>query len=81
MKILTRISNGRLFLAIKTPYAQCQLNHVQENSENRPPFINYGGRYGDKQHGEKRTFNSLAIHVRLLQTRESFYRIDEIFYL
>lgn len=80
MRILTRISNGRLLVAIKTPYAQCQLNHGHENSENRPPFINYGGRYGDKQHGEKRTFNSLAIHVRSLQKRESFYRMDENFY-
>ena len=52
------------FLAIKTPYAQCDLFHGQENSENRPPFVNYGGRYSDKQTGEKRTFNSLAIHVR-----------------
>jgi hypothetical protein len=56
-------SKSRLFLAIKTPYAQCDLIHGQENSENRPPFVNYGGHYDDKQFGEKRTFNSLAIHV------------------
>jgi hypothetical protein len=52
-----------LFLAIKTPYAMCDLTYGQENSEHRPPFVNYGGRYDDKQYGEKRTFNSLAIHV------------------
>lgn len=50
-------------LAIKTPYALCDLTSVYEHGEIRPPFINYGGHYDDKQHGEKRTFNSLAIHV------------------
>ncbi|CAF1448296.1 unnamed protein product [Rotaria sordida] len=48
--------------AIKTPYAQCNVTYNQENSEIRPPFVNYGGRYDDKQHGEKRTYNSLAVH-------------------
>ncbi|CAF4825041.1 unnamed protein product [Rotaria sp. Silwood1] len=48
--------------AIKTPYAQCNVTYDQESAEIRPPFVNYGGRYDDKQHGEKRTFNSLAIH-------------------
>jgi hypothetical protein len=52
-----------LFLAIKTPYGLCDLTYGQENAENRPPFVNYGGRYEDKVHGQKRTFNSLAIHV------------------
>ena len=60
------------FLAIKTPYAQCQLVHGHENAENRPPFINYGGRYDDKQRGEKRTFNSLAIHVCSQSLRNVF---------
>ena len=49
--------------AIKTPNALCDLSCREENSETRPPFINYGGRYDDKHYGEKRTFNSLAIHV------------------
>jgi len=35
----------------------------QQDSEIRPPFINYGGHYNDHQHGQKRTFNSLAVHV------------------
>ncbi|CAF1137108.1 unnamed protein product [Adineta steineri] len=48
--------------AIKTPYGLCDLTHGNENLENRPPFVNYGGRYSDKQHGQKRTFNSLAVH-------------------
>ncbi|CAF3785326.1 unnamed protein product [Rotaria magnacalcarata] len=47
---------------IKTPYALCDLAYDHESSETRPPFVNYGGRYDDKHHGEKRTFNSLAIH-------------------
>ena len=50
-------------VAIKTPYALCNLTNNEEHSETRPPFVNYGGRYDDKQHGEKRTFNALAIHV------------------
>jgi hypothetical protein len=58
-----RNSHTYLFLAIKTPYGLCDLTYGQENAENRPPFVNYGGRYQDKVHGQKRTFNSLAIHV------------------
>lgn len=56
-----------LFLAIKTPYGLCDLTYGQENTETRPPFINYGSRYDDKQNGKKRTFNSLAIHVCLIK--------------
>ncbi|CAF1232231.1 unnamed protein product [Adineta steineri] len=48
--------------AIKTPYALCNLSTKQEELENRPSFMNYGGRSNDKQGGQKRTFNSLAIH-------------------
>ncbi|CAF1557088.1 unnamed protein product, partial [Rotaria sordida] len=48
--------------AIKTPYALCDLAKDQQESEVRPPFVNYGGHYKDKQYGQKRTFNSLAVH-------------------
>ncbi|CAF2352963.1 unnamed protein product [Rotaria sp. Silwood2] len=48
--------------AIKTPYALCDLTKDEQESEIRPPFVNYGGHYHDKQSGQKRTFNSLAIH-------------------
>jgi hypothetical protein len=54
-----------LYLAIYTPYALCNLTNNEQDSENRPAFVNYGGRYNDKQYGEKRTFNSLAVHVCL----------------
>lgn len=50
-------------LAIQTPYAYCDLLSYEEDLEDRPPFVNYGGHYRDQQWGEKRTFNSLAVHV------------------
>lgn len=52
-----------MHLAIETPYAHCNLTNYSRDSEDRPPFVNYGGQYGDRQFGEKRTFNSLAVHV------------------
>ena len=53
------------FLAIKSPYAYCNPLDGQEHADTRPPFANYGGKYSDKSRGEKRTFNSRAIHVSL----------------
>ena len=55
-----------MYLAIKTPYFSCGLTRNEQDLEGRPPFVNYGGQYNDKQSGQKRTFNSLAIHVYLL---------------
>ena len=60
--------------AIKSPNALCDLAYREENSETRPPFVNYGGRYDDKQYGQKRTFNSLAIHVGRSRNRSSAVR-------
>ncbi|CAF0937965.1 unnamed protein product [Adineta ricciae] len=64
-RLLTDNCNWSNFIkrkTIKTPYGLCDLTHGNENSEIRPPFVNYGGRHSDKQNGEKRTYNSLAIH-------------------
>jgi len=61
------ISFSWIFSAINTPYALCNLTINEEDSENRPAFVNYGGRYNDKQGGEKRTFNSAAVHVCLIE--------------
>lgn len=46
-----------LNLAIQTPYASCSLTPYEQELENRPAFVNYG---------IKRTFNSLAVHVCLV---------------
>ncbi|CAF3594086.1 unnamed protein product [Rotaria socialis] len=48
--------------AVRTPYALCNLTKIQQESESRPPFVNYGGRYNDKQSGQKRTYNSFVVH-------------------
>jgi len=56
-----------IYLAINTPYALCNLSDIEHESEKRPPFVNYGGHYNDKQYGQKRTFNSLAVHVCLVE--------------
>jgi hypothetical protein len=58
----------KIFLAIPTPHWQCNLTKYEEDSETRPPFVNYGGRYNNKSSGEKRTFNSLAVHVCFIES-------------
>lgn len=67
MKIKFLTISMKIFLAIPTPYALCDLTKSEQELENRPPFVNYGGRYNDKTSGEKRTFNSLAVHVGAFQ--------------
>ena len=52
-----------IYSAIHSPYALCNLTKTEQKREIRPAFVNYGGYYQDSQHGEKRTYNSLAIHV------------------
>ena len=65
--IILLISFSKIVSAITTPHGLCDLASDQQNLENRPAFVNYGGRFTDKQFGQKRTFNSLAIHVSLVK--------------
>ncbi|UJR27316.1 hypothetical protein I4U23_008609 [Adineta vaga] len=48
--------------AIETPYATCNLTDTDKDEEKRPAFVNYGGHYKNRQYGDKRTFNSFAVH-------------------
>ena len=49
--------------AIHSPYALCNLPAKEQRQEDRPAFVNYGGYYQTQHLGDKRTYNSLSIHV------------------